>query len=218
MNKSVEELIAIGASVGAHCQPCLEYHIRAAQEIGVSENEIRQAVEIGHKVEKGAMAAMKKSCSNTLERLSAAKFPDNGLEKQSSPGSQNQANPKNLKIYDPALCCSSGVCGPSVDPVLAQFADTLKQVAGRPDISVERYNLGQQPRAFVENEQVKALLEDGGETQLPFIFIDDRLWLKGRYPSKEELAQTLNIELTPVLFPGPTLAADASCCSEEGCC
>ncbi|MFN2357765.1 MAG: arsenite efflux transporter metallochaperone ArsD [Desulfotignum sp.] len=218
MNESVKELIAIGASVGAHCQPCLEYHIRAAQEIGVSENEIRQAVEIGHKVEKGAMAAMKKFCNKTLEGLSAGQSPDNGLEKQSGPGSQNQAGPKNLKIYDPALCCSSGVCGPSVDPVLAQFAGTLKQVVGRPDISVERYNLGQEPQAFVDNEQVKALLDDGGETQLPFIFIDDQLWLKGRYPSKEELAQALNIELTQVLFPESAPADDAPCCGEEGCC
>ena len=218
MNESVKELIAIGASVGAHCQPCLEHHIRAAQEIGVSENEIRQAVGIGHKVEKGAMAAMKKFCGKTLEGLSAAQSTDNGLEKQSGPGSQTQSGTKNLKIYDPAMCCSSGVCGPSVDPVLAQFAGTLKQVADRTDISVERYNLGQQPQAFVENEQVKALLDDEGEKQLPFLFIDERLWLKGRYPSKEELAQALHIDLTPVLSPQSAPAGDAPCCGEEGCC
>ena len=58
MKESMKELIAIGASVGAHCTPCLEYHIKAAISLGVNPDEIRQAIEIGHKVEKGAMAAM----------------------------------------------------------------------------------------------------------------------------------------------------------------
>jgi hypothetical protein len=80
-----------------------------------------------------------------------------------------------LKIYDPAMCCSSGVCGPSVDPVLARFAGTLKFAATQPGIQVERYNLGQEPQAFVENAQVRSMLGNGGEKRLPFIFINDHL-------------------------------------------
>jgi AhpD family alkylhydroperoxidase len=117
MTESIRELIAIGTSVGAHCQPCLEYHIKAAVELGVSEAEIRAAIAIGHTVEKGALSAMKKFSSQIAEELLSAagkaEKPLGGaaLEKGSSETV--------LKIYDPAMCCSSGLCGPSVDPVLA---------------------------------------------------------------------------------------------------
>jgi AhpD family alkylhydroperoxidase len=37
MDEKVKELIAIGASVSAHCQPCLTYHVGKARELGVSE-------------------------------------------------------------------------------------------------------------------------------------------------------------------------------------
>jgi hypothetical protein len=47
-----------------------------------------------------------------------------------------------LEIYDPPMCCSSGVCGPSVDPVLPRFAADLDWISQR-GVAVERYNLSQ---------------------------------------------------------------------------
>ena len=73
MDKPTRELIAIGASVGAHCQPCLEYHIKAAVELGIEPEKISEAVEIGHMVEKGSMAAMKKFSADILEKSSQGK-------------------------------------------------------------------------------------------------------------------------------------------------
>jgi len=67
MDETVKELIAIGASVGAHCQPCLEYHLKKAAEMGIDPEKVRQAVEIGHRVEKGSMAAMNKFSTAALE-------------------------------------------------------------------------------------------------------------------------------------------------------
>ena len=75
MDEKIKELVAIGASVGAHCKPCLEYHLQKAMEIGVDAEDIRQAVEIGHKVEKGSMAAMKKFSSSALEKYSLPAEP-----------------------------------------------------------------------------------------------------------------------------------------------
>lgn len=60
MDERTKELIAIGASVGAHCQPCLTYHIEKAREMGLAEEDIRAAIDTGHMVEKGAMSAMRK--------------------------------------------------------------------------------------------------------------------------------------------------------------
>jgi len=59
MDEKTKELIAIGASVAAHCQPCLTYHVGKAKEMGIDEQEIREAVAVGHKVEKGSMSAMR---------------------------------------------------------------------------------------------------------------------------------------------------------------
>ncbi|MBR9986282.1 MAG: arsenite efflux transporter metallochaperone ArsD [Desulfosarcina sp.] len=215
MNASVKELVAIGASVGAHCQPCLEHHIQAAIELGVTEEEIRQAVTVGHTVEKGAMSAMKKFSATAVEEIMSARpLPP----KQPKTAFEEDASETILKIYDPAMCCSSGVCGPSVDPVLTQFAGTLKMLTTQPGVRVERYNLGQQPQAFVANTEVKSMLGNGGEKRLPFIFINDQLWLQGRYPAKDELLEALKIKNTPVLSPFPATPDNGSCCGDGGCC
>jgi len=99
---------------------------------------------------------------------------------------------KQIQIYDPPMCCSTGLCGTEIDPALVQFAALLTQL-GQKGVRVERYNLGQQPMAFVENLAVKALLEGEGMGVLPLVFIDGVVHLKGRYPTDEErwtLAQT----------------------------
>lgn len=91
-----------------------------------------------------------------------------------------------LRVFDPALCCSTGVCGPSIDSDLARFAadlDWLKQQG----VVVERYNLAQQPGAFVEHAEVKAALSRGNEV-LPLILVGDRIAVEGSYPSRETLA------------------------------
>ena len=67
MDEATKELIAIGASVGAHCQPCLTYHVGKAREMGIDDEAIKAAIETGHMVEKGAMSAMRKFSAAVLE-------------------------------------------------------------------------------------------------------------------------------------------------------
>ncbi len=69
MDNKTSELIAIGASVTAHCQPCLTYHIGKARELGIDEQEIREAVAVGQKVEKGSMSAMRDFAQKSLDAL-----------------------------------------------------------------------------------------------------------------------------------------------------
>lgn len=59
ITEQVKELIAIGASVGAHCQPCLTYHVGKAMELGLTREDVAAAIAMGHQVEKGSMMAMK---------------------------------------------------------------------------------------------------------------------------------------------------------------
>jgi AhpD family alkylhydroperoxidase len=59
MDEKIKELIAIGAAVAGHCQPCLTYHVARAKELGVEAGEICEALDVGHVVERGAMVAMR---------------------------------------------------------------------------------------------------------------------------------------------------------------
>lgn len=91
---------------------------------------------------------------------------------------------KTIQVYDPPMCCSTGICGTDIDPDLVNFAAMLAQLGTH--IKVERFNLGQQPLAFVQNPAVKALLDKEGAGVLPVIFWDGEVHLKGRYPTRDE--------------------------------
>ncbi|MCM1567234.1 MAG: carboxymuconolactone decarboxylase family protein [Dehalobacter sp.] len=69
MDERMKELIAIGVSVGVHCQPCLDFHLGKARDLGIGEDEIKEAVEVGHMVEKGALNAMRKHVSLVLNKV-----------------------------------------------------------------------------------------------------------------------------------------------------
>jgi hypothetical protein len=92
---------------------------------------------------------------------------------------------KTIQVYDPPMCCSTGICGTDIDPDLINFAAMLSQL-GMYNIKIERFNLGQQPMAFVQNPAVQTLLNQEGVQVLPLIFWDGEVHLKGRYPTKEE--------------------------------
>lgn len=59
-----------------------------------------------------------------------------------------------IEVFDPPMCCSTGVCGPSVDPALATFASDLDWIATQ-GAEVTRHNLSQEPKAFAENDRVR---------------------------------------------------------------
>ena len=92
---------------------------------------------------------------------------------------------KTIQVYDPPMCCSTGICGTDINPDLVSFAAMLAQL-GTHGVKIERYNLGQQPMAFVQNAAVKALLTTTGSNALPAIFLEGEIYLKGRYPTAEE--------------------------------
>ncbi len=103
---------------------------------------------------------------------------------------------KKLEVFDPPMCCSTGVCGPKVDPVLARFTADLHWLANQ-RVAIERYNLAQQPQAFVANTAVKAALKDYGNECLPLILLDGHIIRQGSYPTRGELAQLTGLEVDP---------------------
>ncbi|MFA5516653.1 MAG: arsenite efflux transporter metallochaperone ArsD [Desulfuromonadales bacterium] len=95
-----------------------------------------------------------------------------------------------IEIYDPPMCCPSGVCGPSVDPKLVKLQEILRKIE-QAGVGVERHNLASAPQAFVENAEVGALLRSEGNGVLPLTFLGGILLQKGRYPEPAEFEQAL---------------------------
>jgi hypothetical protein len=117
-----------------------------------------------------------------------------------------------IQIFDPALCCSSGVCGTDVDQSLVNFsadADWARQNGAQ----LERFNLAQQPMAFAENAPVKDILERAGQEALPITLVDGMVVLAGRYPSRADLARWAGLAA-----PAVAKAESAGhCCSGGNC-
>ena len=120
---------------------------------------------------------------------------------------------KKIAVYDPALCCPTGVCGPSIDPELVRFAADLEWLKGKGP-SVERFNLAQQPGAFAENETVRRELAEKGTDCLPLVMLDGIIAASGRYPSRQELASLAEVPYEPPLKPAFVLpmAGTGGCC------
>ncbi len=100
---------------------------------------------------------------------------------------------KRVEVFDPPMCCSTGVCGPKVDPVLVRFAADLHWLANQ-RVAVERYNLAQQPQAFAASVVVKSALKEHGNECLPLILLDGSIVSKGSYPTREELARLAGVQ------------------------
>jgi AhpD family alkylhydroperoxidase len=101
---------------------------------------------------------------------------------------------KRIEVFDPAMCCSTGVCGPSVDPALVSFSADLDWLAAQ-GVAVERFNLAQQPGAFAEREVVRETLGVKGDGCLPLILADDEIVSEGAYPGRAELAALAGIDV-----------------------
>lgn len=124
---------------------------------------------------------------------------------------------KKLEIYEPAMCCSTGVCGVDVDPVLVQFAVDL-QWLGQEGVDVVRYNLSQQPQAFAANPAVVKEMEAGMD-RLPIVVVDGHIVSTGVYLSRDQLTQKLEL---PSKAGKPQLeipvVAEPCCKPGSGCC
>lgn len=117
-----------------------------------------------------------------------------------------------LEIYDPAMCCSTGVCGPSVDPELMRVAATINALQ-KEGATIKRYGLSSEPMAFMQCKAVNDLLLSEGAEVLPIVVLDGEVVKKGGYPSEEEFSLWTKKPLKPLF----TLASGCSC-GPEGCC
>lgn len=118
---------------------------------------------------------------------------------------------KHMEIFEQAMCCPTGLCGPSIDPELLRVStvlDTLKQHS----IDVGRYNLTSAPLKFVQTKAVTDFLQHHGPEDLPLILVDGAVQFAGRYPTNDEFASLIGFDRpsSKPLRPLGTAAAAAT--------
>jgi len=118
-----------------------------------------------------------------------------------------------VEVYDPAMCCPTGVCGPGVDPTLLQIARDLRWLKSR-GVSVVRLGLAQEPGAFAANSRIAGLMAAFGDQALPATLVNGTVLAHGRYPTREELSTAL-----AGAPPDTAIKAATDCCTPgSGCC
>ena len=95
---------------------------------------------------------------------------------------------KTIQIYDPAMCCSSGVCGIEVDQTLVNLAADVEW-AQQQGAQITRFNLAQEPLAFASQPVVKAFLERSGQEGLPLILVGGEVALAALPPQLRDWSQ-----------------------------
>lgn len=93
-----------------------------------------------------------------------------------------------IEIFDPAMCCPTGVCGPSVDSELTRVATAIFLLEKK-GFDIKRYNLGSEPAIFVENIEVNKVLHEKGPESLPITLLDGKVVKESKYPSNNEFAE-----------------------------
>lgn len=120
-----------------------------------------------------------------------------------------------LTIFEPAMCCETGLCGVGVDPELLRIS-TITNTLKKQGIEVERYNLSSAPNVFVQNKQINEILNKEGIKVLPVTMVNDKIIKKSTYPTNEELMSLLGITLNSL---EEDQNKDGDCgCSGGGCC
>ena len=128
---------------------------------------------------------------------------------------------KSMQIYEPAMCCSTGLCGVGVDPELLRISTVLNTME-KNGIKVERYNLSNSPQEFIKNKAVNNIIKTEGVEILPLAVLDGEIIITKRYPTNEEFVKCLNV---PMSFVGEqpkevkaAVAGQGGCCCEGGDC
>jgi len=120
---------------------------------------------------------------------------------------------KKIEIFDPAMCCSTGVCGPSIDPELMRMATVINALKEK-GIIIKRHGLSSEPQDFISNKIISDILQKEGADILPVTLVDGEVAKTKGYPTNEELSKWLDIEIKT-----KQPEKKGSCgCGTKGCC
>ncbi|MCB2293483.1 arsenite efflux transporter metallochaperone ArsD [Clostridium algoriphilum] len=127
---------------------------------------------------------------------------------------------KKMIIFEPAMCCSTGVCGPGVDRQLLRVSTVINNL-NKNGILVKRYNVSSNPQMFVDNKTINEMLNEQGVDVLPVAIVDDVVVKTKTYPTDEEFSSLLDVPVSSLksVIKKPSIKkASKDCGCEGGCC
>jgi hypothetical protein len=131
---------------------------------------------------------------------------------------------KKMIIFDPSMCCSTGVCGPSIDQELLRVATVLNNLKNK-GVIIERFNLTGNPQAFVDNKVINELLNTEGVDVLPVTIVDGEVVKTKAYTTNKEFCTMLDvtesylkttIKIGKIININKGISDDCDC--KGGCC
>lgn len=100
---------------------------------------------------------------------------------------------KELIIFEGALCCSTGICGPNPDKELIEINEAVKKLGVEyPELKITRASLSFNAQLFLQNKEVREIVKSNGPSILPITVIDGKVIMKQKYPKYAELKEMLN--------------------------
>ena len=127
-----------------------------------------------------------------------------------------------IRIFEPALCCETGVCGVDVDPELLRITTTVRKLKQEGE-DIKRHNLKNDPMEFNTNPVINKYVNEKGLDGLPCVVVDEKVTIESRYPTDQELLKIMDlptdyldhIELDAEEEKEET---ESCCCGGDGCC
>lgn len=106
---------------------------------------------------------------------------------------------KTIEIFDPAMCCSTGLCGPNINPDLMRVAASVEYIK-RQGVTITRHNLRDEPQAYVDNQVINEYLTQEGADGLPVTLVDGVIAVTKTYPTSSQFTEWtgVNLDIIPV--------------------
>lgn len=118
---------------------------------------------------------------------------------------------KKLMIFEQAMCCPTGVCGPSVDPELLRVSVIINQLMSS-GAHIERHNLKDSPMVFVTNKEVNDLINSQGVEALPITTLNGEVVKTGAYLTDEEMIKYTGVQPQEKKALFSMSGGDDACC------
>lgn len=122
-----------------------------------------------------------------------------------------------IEVFEPAMCCNTGVCGPEVPQELVTFSADLDWLRAQ-GTDVARHNLASEPVAFAGKPVVLDFLQVSGSEGLPLVLVAGAIAMAGRYPSRAELARWAGAGPAETVRSALPMIAAGGCCGGGGSC
>ena len=102
-----------------------------------------------------------------------------------------KVNGADVEIFDPPMCCPTGLCGPTLDQTLLDLNEMILKLQSD-GVSVARYQMTSHPQAYLNNAEVMKLVREQQMAALPISVVHGKVIKFGAYPTMTEIKANLN--------------------------